>query len=224
MLNSRPRVVFFDVDGVLVDSLPQHLSICADQARESGLSLQIPDAREFRRMVATGVRVSPMAEMYRALGFPAALVPSLVARYDEVFAQAYPTTLFPGVPGLLAGLAGAGLTLGIVTANSRQNVLRMLGGSMAHFDERWCWFADTIPDGAGKAWCLEQAGQHLARDPATRVFVGDQPADAAAARKADWRFIGVTYGWGIPAGSHPFPAADSVAEIAEALTPGPSQR
>ena len=29
--------VFFDVDGVLLDSLPKHLAICADKAREYGV-------------------------------------------------------------------------------------------------------------------------------------------------------------------------------------------
>lgn len=222
MLNNRPRLAFFDVDGVLVDSLPQHLSICADQAREFGLPLHIPDIDEFRHMVARGVRVSPMAELYRSLGFPEALAPTLVAHYDAIFAEAYPTALFPGVPQLLDDLARSGFTLGIVTANSRQNVGRMLGGSMAHFDERWCWYADTIPEGAGKAWCLEQAAQRMTLDPAERVFVGDQPSDAAAARKANWRFIGVTYGWGIPDGSHPFPVAHSVAEVAKTLTSSPA--
>ncbi|MGZ5267125.1 MAG: hypothetical protein ACXWCC_10055, partial [Caldimonas sp.] len=60
-MSSQERLtVFFDVDGVLLDSLPQHLAICSDKAREYGLRLSIPDVQGFRRLVAAGVKVSPM--------------------------------------------------------------------------------------------------------------------------------------------------------------------
>jgi phosphoglycolate phosphatase-like HAD superfamily hydrolase len=44
------QAVFFDVDGVLIDSLPEHLQICRDKAAEFGLKLTIPTIEEFRRV------------------------------------------------------------------------------------------------------------------------------------------------------------------------------
>ena len=62
--------VFFDVDGVLVDSLPQHLQICRDKAAEFGLNLRIPSIDEFRQLVSRGTKVSPMRCFFLAVGFP----------------------------------------------------------------------------------------------------------------------------------------------------------
>jgi hypothetical protein len=55
-----PRAAFFDVDGVLIDSLPEHLKICRDKAIEYGLNLKIPAANEFRQLVAQGTRLRTM--------------------------------------------------------------------------------------------------------------------------------------------------------------------
>ena len=60
------RAVFFDVDGVLIDSLPQHLQICRDKAREFGLRLKIPNVDEFRELVRRGIKVSPMRHFFLA--------------------------------------------------------------------------------------------------------------------------------------------------------------
>jgi beta-phosphoglucomutase-like phosphatase (HAD superfamily) len=54
------KTIFFDVDGVLLDSLPQHLPICRDKAAEFGLDLKIPTVETFRRLVHRGTEVSPM--------------------------------------------------------------------------------------------------------------------------------------------------------------------
>ena len=51
------EAVFFDIDGVLIDSLPEHLRICRDKAIEFGLKLKIPTVEEFREMVRRGTKV-----------------------------------------------------------------------------------------------------------------------------------------------------------------------
>jgi beta-phosphoglucomutase-like phosphatase (HAD superfamily) len=43
------QAVFFDVDGVLLDSLPQHLAFCRAKAEKYGLHLRIPTVEEFKR-------------------------------------------------------------------------------------------------------------------------------------------------------------------------------
>ena len=56
---SQPvRVVFFDVDGVLLDSLPQHLAICREYSKTFQLGVNIPSVQEFRRRVSQGTIVS----------------------------------------------------------------------------------------------------------------------------------------------------------------------
>src|SRR4051812_27591152 len=127
MARSRYRAVFLDVDGVLLDSLPQHLAICADQARELGLDLQIPDAAGLRNLVAQGVPVSPMRRFFLAVGFPPDAAERASAHYEREFMRCYPPTPFAGVEAMLARLGAASLTLGLVTANTGANVEPALG-------------------------------------------------------------------------------------------------
>ena len=81
------QAVFLDVDGVLLDSLPQHLAICAEKADAYGLHLRIPDVAAFRRLVAEGVKVSPMYDFFRAVGFPGDVAVRATKDYEREFMQ-----------------------------------------------------------------------------------------------------------------------------------------
>ena len=157
-----PRAVFLDVDGVLLDSLPQHLAICRDKAREYGLAaLAIPDVDGFRRLVREGESVSPMLNFFLALGFPPEMARRGVADYEREFMQRYQPLPFPGVEQMLAHLKAAGLQLGLVTANTAGNVEPALGNAMRHFDPRCLFYVDRFPDARSKAWCLAEGARVL---------------------------------------------------------------
>jgi len=49
-----------DVDGVYSDSLNPHLQYCKDQRDEHGLYFSIPSPQEFKQLVRSGKKVSPM--------------------------------------------------------------------------------------------------------------------------------------------------------------------
>ena len=100
-MSSFPRAVFFDVDGVLVDSLPQHLQICRDKSIEFGLDIRIPTVEEFRDLVRRGTKVSPMRYFFLAVGFPEDLAERAVADYDRDFVQRYRPRTFPGVERMM---------------------------------------------------------------------------------------------------------------------------
>lgn len=212
-----PRAVFFDVDGVLMDSLPQHLRICRDKAREFGLALAIPDPDEFRRMVARGTQVSPMLNFFLAVGFSERDAQRAVEDYEREFMSRYRPGLFAGVGRMLEKLHGAGIALGLVTSNTRANVEPALGKLMALFERQAAFFFDDYAKSMTKAQCLARGAQKLALPPAACTYVGDQPSDAVAARKAGFGFLGVTYGWGILPGTTELDAADDVSQIAVKL-------
>jgi N-acetyl-D-muramate 6-phosphate phosphatase len=132
-MSSLPRAVFFDVDGVLVDSLPQHLQICHDKAIEFGLNIRIPTVEEFRDLVRLGTKVSPMRYFFLTVGFPEDFAERAVADYNRDFVQHYRPQTFPGVERMLSALQVAGLKLGLVTSNTRANVVSALGNAMQFF-------------------------------------------------------------------------------------------
>jgi phosphoglycolate phosphatase-like HAD superfamily hydrolase len=213
--HSQLKAIFFDVDGVLTDSLPQHLKICEDLSREFDLGLRIPNADAFRKMVASGVKVSPMRNFFLAVGF-GDLADRAVGIYETQFMKRYCPPLFEGVPAMIRTLHDAGLHLGIVTSNTRDNVLASMGDLIRYFDPACLFFFDTFPARLTKAQCLEKGIAALQIEGSECLYVGDQPADAAAAAEAGVRFLGVTYGWGISRSS-PFPVVNTVREIGAAV-------
>lgn len=211
------EAVFFDIDGVLIDSLPQHLQICRDKAIEFGLKLEIPSVERFREMVRQGTKVSPMRYFFLAVGFPPALADRAVVDYDNEFMELYRPKPFAGVERLLSKLHNAGLTLGLVTSNIRANIEPALGTAIQYFDQRCLFYFDRYPEKKSKPWCLAE-GAHILRLPLNEcVYVGDQPADAVAAKEAGTQFLGVTYGWGITDDDVQYEQAKSILEIADKL-------
>lgn len=192
-MTNFPRAVFFDVDGVLIDSLPQHLRICQDKALEYGLSLRMPSVDEFRQIVRQGTKVSPMRYFFLAVGFPEGLADRAVADYEREFVERYRPKAFANVDEMLRRLQSAGLTLGLVTSNTRANITVPLQGSMDCFDERCLFFLDRYPVPKPKAWCLVEGARLLGIETADCVYVGDLPDDARAAADAHTRFLGVGY-------------------------------
>jgi phosphoglycolate phosphatase-like HAD superfamily hydrolase len=211
------RATFLDADGVLLDSLPQHLAICADKARQYGLPLRIPDVDGFRRMVAAGIKVSPMLEFFRAVGFPDDAAKKAAADYEREFAQRYRPAAFAGIDAMLARLRRSGQSLGLVTANTAANVEPALGRALRHFDPRCLFYVDSSVPAHDKAWCLDEGARILGIAPGDCMFVGDQPADAKAACAAGCRFLGVTYGWGLTGHDPSTQTVDSVEAIADVL-------
>jgi phosphoglycolate phosphatase len=211
------RAVFFDVDGVLIDSLPQHLQICRDKAMEFGLTLKTPNVDEFRGLVRRGIKVSPMRYFFLAAGFPEDIVKRAVADYEKEFMQRYRPRAFPGIDNMLGTLRKAELCLGLVTSNTAANVVPALGNAMEYFDERCLFFFDRYPEPKTKPWCLAEGARLLGVGPPECVYVGDQPADATAATEARTRFLGVTYGWGISQCDKQYETAKSILELSEKL-------
>ena len=210
--------MFFDVDGVLLDSLPQHLKFCADKAREYGLmQLAIPSPAELRQMVRSGVAVSPMLNMLLAVGFPPPLAQRAVEDYERQFMANYRPEPFPGIEPMLKRVAAAGLPIGLVTSNTRLNVEPALGSAMSYFDRRCRFYFDNAQGPAHKPDRLREGAEILRLPAAQCVYVGDQPSDVTAAEAAGFMFLGVSYGWGLAADDASIRVADDVPTIADTL-------
>lgn len=209
----RVRGILFDIDGVLVDSLRAHVEFCRNQAKQYRLATRIDEAR-IRRLVQAGTPVSPMPKLLGALGFSAPDAARAHAEYVAEFSKKHPVTLFPRVFDMLLALTRRDIRLGFVTANVEPNVHAALGDALAFFDP------DARLSGVSdKAAALEQVAQTWGFSAEEVTYVGDQPADEAAAKAAGVRFVAVHYGWGFPPsilGSEKLAVVD-VRDLAEEL-------
>ncbi len=208
--------IFFDVDGVLVDSLESHLQICRDKNREFGLKLKIPTARQLREMVSRGVRISPMKEFFLAVGFSEPFAERADADYRRDFAANYVVKPFPGVKKMLLELASTGAALGLVTSNTRAIVASSLGDVVRVFRSDLRFTIDH-PRRLGKAQALIAGARKLRILPSAALYVGDQPKDFEAARAAGTQFLGVTFGWGLSGKEKELEAVETIAELGRAL-------
>lgn len=207
------KLVLFDVDGVLLDSLVPHLRICQDKSREYQLNLRIPNPSEFRNMVRTGVKISPMKYMFMAVGFSEALAEKADDQYKRVFTRNYAPTAFPGAYETLRSLHGAGRQLGIVTSNVKANVTEALGPSYRFFRSD-CVYTKSDMEDLSKTEAITAAIARTGVSAADTVYIGDQPADLESAKAAGVDFIGVTYGWGFTTEDTGIPLLRSVRDIA----------
>ena len=217
MRNSLLKCIFFDVDGVLLDSLPQHLQMCQDLARQYNLLLAIPSVPQMRAQICAGLVVSPMRQFFIAVGFPPDVADQAENEYQRQFAARYQPRAFAGVPEMLLSLHQAGLPLGLVTANIRENVAPALRLSMDLFDTRCLFFWQPGMATITKSAALSRGARHLGITPADCIYVGDQPSDESAALAAGCQFLGVTYGWGITGDEGRFNVARSVTDISRVL-------
>ena len=166
--------VGFDLDMTLIDSRRAIMASFAGVAADTGVP--IDPAAVDRRL---GIRL----EDELAHWFPADQVPPAVRMYREHYLRlAGPlTSVLPGAREALAAVRAAGARAVVITAKYEVTARLSLDGVGLAADEI---FADV--HGPQKAAVLAGLG--------AGVYVGDTPADMAAAVQAGARAVGVTTG------------------------------
>lgn len=192
------RLIAFDLDGTLVDSVPD-LAVAIDLACRD-LALRLPGAAAVRQWVGDGVR----RLVKRALtgerdGEPDAI---LYRRGMELFRRYYRahlsdhTHLYPGVRAVLDELHASGLRLACVTNKSGEFTAPLLEaldlqryfGAVVSGDT----LAQRKPDPAP----LLYAAHTLGVAPAAACMIGDSANDMRAAHAAGFLPLAVSYGYG----------------------------
>ncbi len=169
-----PAPVGFDLDMTLIDSRRAILAAFAGVAADTGVPID-PAAVDSR----LGIKLEDELGFW----FPAGQLPSAMRVYREHYMRlAGPlTTVLPGAAEALAAVRAAGARAVVITAKYAVTARLSLDGTGLTADEL---FADV--HGPQKAAVL--AGLRAA------VYVGDTPADMAAAVQAGARAVGVATG------------------------------
>ena len=199
----RFAAAIFDLDGTLVDSLADIAAAMNWALAHHGLPTH-PEAA-YRDFVGEGVRelvrrsagLAPAAARLEAPGPEAALQAALLESYRGHYAAHLldRTRPFPGMPDLLARLAGGGVRLGVLSnkadAFTRQLVEALFPGQAfgAVYGER-----PGVARKPDPAAALALAAE-LGVAPGACAFVGDTPVDMKTARAAGMHAVGVTWGF-----------------------------
>jgi len=208
------RGVIFDMDGVLVDSGPAHLTSWQTLAKRRGVDVT---AERFKRTFGQTSR-----DIIR-LTFGEDLSEEDVRRLDaqkeaiyrELIAESVP--LMPGCRNLLERLRKAGLRLAVATSGPPENLELVLSGGLIanYFDAEVHGF--DIAAGKPAPDCFLLAAQRLGVPLAECVVVEDAPVGIEAARAAGMKSIGLS-------GTHPTDrllaaGADRVIQSLDEITP-----
>ena len=193
----QPKMVLIDVDGTLVDSVPD-LAYCVD---EMMARLDLPRRGEaaVRNWVGNGVeRLVERALANDLDGQPdealkARALPVFLALYAENTSRR--SRLYPGVEEGLAYLRSAGYRLGCVTNKAEQFTLPLLQdlGIRDYFEI--VVSGDTLPKKKPDPLPLLHAAEQLGVTPAESLMIGDSISDVKAARAAGFRIICMSYGY-----------------------------
>lgn len=187
-------LLLFDLDGTLVDTLPDLTNALNEALRERGYAPLLPAA--VKPMIGDGMPML-LARGFAARGADAAEAKAVQPRFIEIY-EANATHLsrpYPGVPETLAALRAAGFGTAVCTnkpQHATSEVLRALDldtlfDGYAGGDR----FAVRKPDPGH----LTELVASLGGDPRRAAMIGDSENDALSARAAGMRLMLMRYGY-----------------------------
>jgi phosphoglycolate phosphatase len=178
------KLVVFDFDGTLVDSLLITLGIFNRLAAELRYK-PIEDAEAVRSMTTRQLLKHQGISLWR--------LPRLVRRFHAAASEeADKLKLYAGLPEALAGLHATGVRLGILSSNKEENIRRCLRANGA---EEFFAFVVGYPKLFGKGRALRRIVRAERVERANVLYVGDETRDVEAARKARIASAAVTWGF-----------------------------
>jgi phosphoglycolate phosphatase len=194
---SKPAMILIDVDGTLVDSVPD-LAYCVDAMMEQ-LGRPPCGGARVRNWVGNGVeRLVKRALSGTLDGEPP----------DADFARAYPvflelyarntskrSCLYPGVREGLDMLKAAGYPLGCVTNKAAQFTEPLLRDLGVFDDFAIVISGDTLPRKKPDPEPLLHAADFFGVDPRSSLMIGDSVSDVRAARAAGFQIVCMSYGY-----------------------------
>jgi phosphoglycolate phosphatase len=190
-------MILIDVDGTLVDSVPD-LAYCVDEMMRR-LGREPHGEARVRDWVGNGVeRLVRRALVGRLEGEPP----------EEDFERAYPiflelyrdntarrSVLYPGIREGLSYLESAGYPLGCVTNKAAQFTEPLLQALGVYDRFQIVISGDTLPRKKPDPMPLLHAAEFFGVAPAESLMVGDSVSDVTAARAAGFQILCMSYGY-----------------------------
>lgn len=193
----KPEMILIDVDGTLVDSVPD-LAYCVDEMMAQ-LGMPARGEAKVRDWVGNGIeRLVRRALVDRIDGEPEQALferayPIFLALYAQNTSQR--SHLYPGVREGLAYLRGAGYRLGCVTNKAAEFTEPLLKDLGIHDSFEIVISGDTLAKKKPDPLPLLHAAEHFGLAPAQALMIGDSVSDVKAARAAGFQIVCMSYGY-----------------------------
>ena len=193
----KPRMMLIDVDGTLVDSVPD-LAYCVDEMMKA-LGRPAHGEASVRNWVGNGVeRLVRRALTGELDGEPpeadyARAYPIFIGLYRENTSKR--SLLYPGVRDGLDSLKAMGIRLGCVTNKAAQFTEPLLKDLGIFADFEIVISGDTLPQKKPDPAPLLHGARFFGVGPGDAMMVGDSVSDVKASRAAGFQIVCMSYGY-----------------------------
>lgn len=190
-LKFKPKAIIFDMDGVIVDSMPYHFLAWYEALRPLGVRVSCFDvySKEGENWQKT------LKEFLRREGIKPApkILNGIFERRKKIFKKNFKRFIFKDAEKLLVCLKNQGYSLGLVTGTPSEDVTKMLPGDI--YELFGCIVAgDHVKKGKPHPEPYLKAAKAMGIKPSECVVVENAPFGVESAKKAGMFCIAITTG------------------------------
>lgn len=205
-----PSLIIFDLDGTLVDSVPD-IAASVDEALTS-VGLHKAGEHNVRRWVGNGVNA--LIERAVADQMASDQFTEVLSQFQLAYSQSYSkrTYVYSGVISFLEKCRSESIFLSLITNKPNRYTLPLL---RALDLEKYFWnvlSGDSLEEKKPHPMPLEYQLDLLKIRPDEALMIGDSVTDAQAAKAAAVPFLGVSYGY-----NHGVSLADDYPVVVDSL-------
>jgi len=189
------KAVFFDLDGTLVDTLPDLAAAMNEMLAKFGYKERTTS--EILSAICYGQREFVRRSMPDELSDDDQKIEECQKCYADCYAAriVVDTTVYEGIRETVRSLNSHGIKCAVITNKAGRNALAVIG-RLFDEDDFVCvkGHDGSMPTKPDPALTLKTAGD-LGLSPSECVFVGDSDVDIATGKNAGMRTAGVTWGY-----------------------------
>ncbi|HEX7556702.1 MAG TPA: HAD hydrolase-like protein [Leptolinea sp.] len=182
------KVAIFDFDGTLADTFPFVLSIIDHIADQYHINrLEPEDICKLRKL--------PARELINHFQVPMWKLPLIGRNMRSLMSKnIHQVSLFEGIEAVIKDLADLGVILVVVSSNSYENIVQVLGGETASLFSHYECGSSLF----GKKGRFKKVLKKFDVDPSEVISIGDEIRDMEASQKMKIPFGAVTWGFTDP--------------------------
>jgi phosphoglycolate phosphatase len=203
------NLVVFDFDGTIADSFDEAMAV---------FKKLVPGQEELTREQIDILRDKPYKDIFDYFKISYFRVPGLIVKGRQMLKRSiHKVNPYEGIAESLRKLKADGYSLAIISSNATQSIEKFLERhNLAQYFDSVEGYAGL----RGKPKLIKALMKKRQAQSSQTIYVGDEPRDIEAAKKAGVWSVGVTWGFGgtaILAAHEPTLLVDKTTELAGAI-------